>query len=176
MTKNEFYIKCMMKSTSFWPCLSLLHCAILPHLGFDCITYEPHTTEPRSANTLGQIQDDYTLNQSSFLLSHKHNGLVTENKGLWVSHHHSSFKYQISVTLDCVMLECLIKKCWLKFHEKSLEEFWLGIRMEFPKLSEVALCIVFPVCYYICMWNGVRSTDRFWKNVEDTVGLAVLNI
>lgn len=49
------------------------------------------------------------LYTENFLLSEKHNSLITENRLLIVSYHHpSACNYQVSVSLDSILFKCLI--------------------------------------------------------------------
>lgn len=61
-------------------------------------------------------------------------------------------KYQISISLDYTVLECLIFKIalWIAdFHimkTEFLNEFWLRIRIKFLTVSEMALNKLLPFC------------------------------
>lgn len=61
-------------------------------------------------------------------------------------------KYQISLSLDCIELECLILKIvfWVAdlncIKEKSFYKFCLGIRTEFPITPKMSINILLPFC------------------------------
>jgi hypothetical protein len=76
--------------------------------------------------------------------------------------------YQISISLDSILLECFnFKKLlfglptWVSFLKRFLSESWLGIRTEFPTISEMALKHTSEILYYISMQSCVLRIDDY---------------
>lgn len=86
------------------------------------------------------------------------NGDIIESQLLIFGYHHSSArKHESSSSLDCLGLQCLIFKIsiWvadLNFIKKrSLNEFWLKIRTDFPTISEMTLNV--PLPFVLCVYT-----------------------
>lgn len=110
---------------------------------------------------LKPIKDQHDIHFSPSLIE---TGLNTENKTSIFSYHHSSVcKYQMSLSLNCIMLEYLIKTCWVAdlslTLKKSLQGIWHRIRTEFPIISR---CLTLPSA--ILYWVGkarVLSSNHY---------------
>ena len=81
------------------------------HSTMQCQRVLPET-HPFSSRQLSTKHCVVLLNTCSFLLLVKQNGLIRENKDLIFSygHHSSACKYQISVSLNCIVLEFWVLK------------------------------------------------------------------
>lgn len=86
------------------------------HRDFALNLVSVHTTQA----WLKPIKDQHVIHFTPSLIE---TGLNTENKTCIFSYFHSSVcKYQMSLSLNCIMLEYLIKTCWVADFSLTLKK------------------------------------------------------
>lgn len=79
-------------------------------------------------------------------------------------YHFPAYKHQISISLDCIILEfnLFLSAAWAadsSFIKKQFSKFWVVIRAKFPIISAKALNI--SVMYYAFMWGSILHNEHY---------------
>lgn len=135
-----------------WPWSWTLNMHTLPWVG-------PHTTQrqhmlPKTPwlRFIERIKRKVFIVQSFLFLETCWFNYRKQRLPICSDRHLSVCKYQISISLDCTVLECLSFKIavWIaNFHimkTEFLNEFWPRIRIKFLTISEMALNKLLPFC------------------------------